>query len=63
MFLQIEAFEDETYETPCWNNIIIEDKPIKTMQYETNDEFLFLLDNARKQRNQLLRTSQHLPIN
>lgn len=32
--------------------IIIEDKTIKTLQYETNAKFLFLLDNERKQCNQ-----------
>lgn len=31
---------------------IIEDKAIKTLQYETNDKFLLLLDNERKQCNQ-----------
>jgi len=32
--------------------IIIEDKTIKTLIYETNAKFLFLLDNERKQSNQ-----------
>ena len=34
---------------PLVGIIIIEDKTIKTLQYETNAKFLFLLDNERKQ--------------
>lgn len=32
--------------------VIIEYKTTKTLQYETKDEFSFLLDNERKQCNQ-----------